>query len=168
MLTHRSHMAVKSCLALLVRLCILIVHIRRERHLRVYYDITMIGEMQNHIRNHSATILLVIYHTSVTVLHRCLFLELHTLFQSHVLQQLSQSEFTEVTLCLVLSRQRICQPVGTFRKHISLLHICLNTSVKSFHRRCMLASALVHRLLHLVYLRTQWVQYGSQLFLIRL
>ena len=114
--------------------------------------------MQYHVWHHSVSLLFVIQGMSGSVAHGSLFLKLHALFQSHVLQKLFQAQFSEVTLCLILSRQRLCQFVGSVTYLLALFYGVFYRGIQPHHRLLALLSAFLNSILHVYDVFLQWVE----------
>ena len=122
--------------------------------------------MQDHVRHHSVSLLFVIQSISRSITHSGLFLKLHTFFQPHILQKLFQSKFSEVTLCLILSCQRLSQFVCPVTNFFTLFYGVFYGSIQSHHRLLILLSAFLNSILHVYNILLQGIKNCCQRLLI--
>src|SRR5574344_1564430 len=165
-IAYRYDMSLQCLGTLLVSISLIVILKSLERHFGVNDDIALIGEVEDHVRNHALAVFLILDRIALLVFQRHLFLKLYTLFQLHLFQQRPQSQFTEVALRLVFAGKRLRQFVGTFAHLLRLFQILLDRGIQSFHRRCLFAVALFHSLAHLSDVFVQRIQDCGKLFLV--
>lgn len=149
MLTHTLYMAFESGGTLGVGGGIVVIYIRRERHLGVDDDISLIREMEDDIGLHTRVGIPVLDGLSVFVAECDLFRVLHASLQSHIVEKLIELKFAEVTLRFVLGSEGACETVGTLTDALGLLHTLLETLIKTSHTLGMGLMAPLYGFLHL-------------------
>ena len=142
-------MAVQCVGPLLIALGVVVVLKGFERHLGVDDNIAVLGKMEYHVGYQAVPRVALVYSAALSIAHGGLLLELHALLEPHVLQECTQLKFSEVSLHLVLARQRLGQLVGPLAHLLRLSQVLLDGGIQLHHAVSLVAVVALHGLAHL-------------------
>ena len=144
-------MPIQSRFSLLVCRCFVVISVGRERDFRIDHHIAPVGKVENHIGNKAATAFFVGDHATGFVFHSPLLVELHSSLESHVLQKGAESEFSEVSLCFVLSGECRREAIGSFSHESGLRQGSFDAFIESSHGIEVVPIGLLHSIAHFLY-----------------
>ena len=109
----------------------------------------VVGEMQDEVGYHAAAVV-AFQSLAYPVFQGFLRVELLSLLQFHVFQQLLQFQFAKVALHFHLARQGTRQPVGGLSDSFAFLHVDLDGLVEAGECLGLLLLGFVESLLHVL------------------
>ena len=161
---HREHVALQCVVAFLLGGGVVIVDECLERHFGVNRHIAFVGEVQYHVGYHALSAFIIVQRVAIVVAQRGLLLKLHTLLESHVLEQCAQAQLAKVTLRLILACKRLGKLVGTLAHLLCLSEVLLDSGIELYQAVGLVSVVLFNSLTHLVQLLLQGSEQHRHLF----
>ena len=122
MLPHTLDMLLQIAFLIFRRLCIHILLIRHERHLRVDDGILPLRIVQDHVRLHLLTCLIVLQRAPHLVSQPGLHLIVDALRQSLRRQQVAEDDLAHIARYLIVAPEHVRQPLGLLTQLLCLFH----------------------------------------------